>query len=772
MVDAKRKRTAAVKKKSTIKKTAAAKTTSKTPATKLANKSVAKPTTKNKSAKGRTVVRKPRAAKTKAGEVVQLPTAMSLRAVEKTAVLEREFDYFYRDAMYKIAYASGLCFLLVGIAYTTLGEVGTAHNQKALLVDSVISTTLSTENSAPVITSSEFAFITTIPKNVTEPKQVSFEVTNATEVAAHVVPLGQFNGYAVTPKKVSGDKYSLTIPGPDTIQAGYYSLRILVKAANGDTYTRRSTEFFMGSKNIEDWYNRPAPKETEKDSEPETESENSTVTLDDTVATATTSVTEIIPETKPDPITPAPVEESFYLTIAEPTSQTLSDTAFLTVRSSEQLSFIELYARSQNSTIPTFVALGTARPDRWFFQFDTTNLPNGEYAFFAQTKLAGKNVVSPAVRLQVKNQLIPAPEPDSLPTTVERPLVTIADIPETEEPLFLNYDVDAETVAIIKDNETNLDLLLKRYATAKQAGDETILREAEAALAEEQKNIAIKTASHVRTKDISDSIEAVMAEKLTDLQDRIDTFESLRRDRSSGKTATDTDGDGISDIDEATLYNTDPNKADTDGDGFLDGIEIMRGYNPADAAPEAVITFESPKDSIGLVRDDILSVVAEAVVVAGENPASTTLSTELRGTALPNSYVTLYIFSSPTVVTVRTDADGMFVYTFDKELEDGRHDVYVAVTDNAGEIIAQSNPFSFIKEAQAFTPVDAAESDTVTPTPIALEARETGYNVAVGIGFLAFGIILFMLGISLRKNDEADITITETTTTSKDSETL
>lgn len=42
---------------------------------------------------------------------------------------------------------------------------------------------------------------------------------------------------------------------------------------------------------------------------------------------------------------------------------------------------------------------------------------------------------------------------------------------------------------------------------------------------------------------------------------------------------TDSDGDGLSDIDEAR-YNTDPNNSDTDGDGYPDGEEVQNGYNP------------------------------------------------------------------------------------------------------------------------------------------------------------------------------------------------
>lgn len=43
----------------------------------------------------------------------------------------------------------------------------------------------------------------------------------------------------------------------------------------------------------------------------------------------------------------------------------------------------------------------------------------------------------------------------------------------------------------------------------------------------------------------------------------------------------DTDADGISDADEATL-GTNPNSNDTDGDGLLDGDELVRGTNPLD----------------------------------------------------------------------------------------------------------------------------------------------------------------------------------------------
>jgi outer membrane protein OmpA-like peptidoglycan-associated protein len=42
------------------------------------------------------------------------------------------------------------------------------------------------------------------------------------------------------------------------------------------------------------------------------------------------------------------------------------------------------------------------------------------------------------------------------------------------------------------------------------------------------------------------------------------------------QAAKDTDGDGLLDEDETSIYNTDPNNKDTDGDGLMDGEEVNR----------------------------------------------------------------------------------------------------------------------------------------------------------------------------------------------------
>lgn len=50
----------------------------------------------------------------------------------------------------------------------------------------------------------------------------------------------------------------------------------------------------------------------------------------------------------------------------------------------------------------------------------------------------------------------------------------------------------------------------------------------------------------------------------------------------SDKTS-DTDKDGLTDFTEIEQYKTDPKNKDTDGDGYVDGYEVLNGFNPKGA---------------------------------------------------------------------------------------------------------------------------------------------------------------------------------------------
>jgi hypothetical protein len=66
----------------------------------------------------------------------------------------------------------------------------------------------------------------------------------------------------------------------------------------------------------------------------------------------------------------------------------------------------------------------------------------------------------------------------------------------------------------------------------------------------------------------------------------------------------DTDGDGLTNAEETGTYGTDPANVDTDNDGIMDGVEVLRGYNPlvADQDANGVTDGQDDWDGDGTVN--------------------------------------------------------------------------------------------------------------------------------------------------------------------------
>jgi hypothetical protein len=215
----------------------------------------------------------------------------------------------------------------------------------------------------------------------------------------------------------------------------------------------------------------------------------------------------------------------------------------------------------------------------------------------------------------------------------------------------------------------------------------------------------------------------------------------------------DTDNDGVSDAEEARV-GTDPNIADTDGDGFPDWEELRGGFDPLKYSAgdkSDKVAFESPKQESSSVseKEDTRYAIktVRRVTASDEDKGVTAFS----GTGLPNSYLTLYIYSDPIIVTVRTDANGNWSYELDRDLEEGSHEVYVAVTDNMGRITAQSKPLPFTKTAQAITmssetfPAQASEAGNQS-----MLSRSFPLYIGMGIGIAVLFILLMVVIIRKR----------------------
>jgi hypothetical protein len=206
----------------------------------------------------------------------------------------------------------------------------------------------------------------------------------------------------------------------------------------------------------------------------------------------------------------------------------------------------------------------------------------------------------------------------------------------------------------------------------------------------------------------------------------------------------DNDGDGLSNDMEKRL-GTDPDKADTDGDGYNDKEEIANGYNPlgegkaetkSSPIEKAIINnqeIEHPKSSGQQKESFVVEKIENSVSEKGY---------VLSGKCEPNSIATLYIYSDvPIVTTVATDEYGNWQYEFKESLEDGEHEVFVAINDDTGKVISKSNPLSFIvQEAKAVSATDITD----IKKPLQTEEKKSDDMM---IYYVTFAGIIIVLGI-------------------------
>jgi hypothetical protein len=239
--------------------------------------------------------------------------------------------------------------------------------------------------------------------------------------------------------------------------------------------------------------------------------------------------------------------------------------------------------------------------------------------------------------------------------------------------------------------------------------------------------------------------------KLESDPERIEGHERVL-ERSGVIAVRDTDGDGISDYDENHVYHTNPHNPFTSGSVLADGERVLLGLDvhATDTIPVAV---ESPK--VRGSEEPELFAVHTVELVEGETTkvaaAETSGMLRVRGTAQPLSFVTLYVYSTPVVITVRADAAGRFEYTFEESFEDGSHELYVASVNNSGKILAKSSPVPFVKMAEAVS---------FTPPPTSADpverARHNGLAILLSLLLVVAVGSLLALGLMKGRHHEAE----------------
>jgi hypothetical protein len=454
--------------------------------------------------------------------------------------------------------------------------------------------------------------------------------------------------------------------------------------------------------------------------------------------------------------------------------------------STSPVKLVEMYVLSKSSLTPYFLGLATKVTDqKWNYVWATDQTPNGEYSVYTRVKTDYGYTEGARQTVRVLNEVVSSlttEQEKSFDTfsTADHALVkTTTDIDEPKEAFpvpetvyIKPVDVFLETVDLEVDSKeevkdvltqfnSELNQKLDELALAIRNDDESGVTRTKGDIETLKKEALVKVNSSGEDSEISKNVHSYLTERTFELQELTIKNEKILKDRLGENIVKDSDNDGIFDYDEINLYRTNPFAADTDGDGYIDSIEVRLGYNPHNSNSEALVAYESPKET-GIERDDIL--VIESITTLTPDDLDTEVKQPLRaiisGKGLPNSFITLYMYSTPIVVTVKTDSEGGWSYVFDKELEDGEHEVFAGITDNAGRIVAKSQSFPFVKTAEAFSGVKPSFQNTIANEPSLIEE---GSMLLVGsIAVSALGLVLILLGLHASRRRGEPLTLLST----------
>lgn len=494
---------------------------------------------------------------------------------------------------------------------------------------------------------------------------------------------------------------------------------------------------------------------------------NQTLSPNPTSATSSTSIGTSATDTPITVIERPEQAEVPELDLIIPSQLVYNGFVPVSVRTSVSLPEAFIYLQSANFLTPRFV--GKARyynGSTLLLMVDTHQIPNGEHRIYAVAKLTDTNVESEKRRFTIFNAttttaLSPTSSTTSNPNLTTQPIIpllltpleqnnptAVAPAPVYVPPKFEPKEEVKDGINLATKNEL-VDSGSNNNPKSVTLSDELkilipqILKEYEQEINERLKTFGKDL--HADDADINNlrkkAEDDLMAILLDDYRLGSTSAEARKHLRIEVVRLV-TRAEKV----EILIKKAEVNSASID--------ESIKAFSEATGSNEETLVDTSSPREFGLVREDILKIESVSPILSVDVVSTTTkIYTEIRGRAIPKSLVTLYIYSTPVMVTVRADADGTFLYVYEKDLEDGDHEVYVALTTTKGDVVVKSPGFQFIREAQAFNSPDSSNGDILVPDTAGTPLTKNPYFIVLSITLLVVSFVFFLLGFqSVRKS--------------------
>ena len=447
-----------------------------------------------------------------------------------------------------------------------------------------------------------------------------------------------------------------------------------------------------------------------------------------------------------------------------------------------QVNSVEFYLRQTSSLIEIYLGYGQKRGQKnWELEIDTKKIPNGTYFLLAKIFTPFGEYQSKEIQIEIENKVERNVEREE--KLKEEVKAKTEDISQREKEIKEMVEkTEKEIIETIKETSEEIKEKLpseekeKIEEKTKKANSvvESVIEEYKKTIEEEikvekgflpkEKEKEIKLEKESLKEKIVQKGESLVELVKEELSPEEKTFlkenlkakiKTLLREaeiilkkkiEEKGKVSElvfkDSDSDNLSDWEEIRI-GTDPFNPDTDSDGYLDGIEFARGFDPKRPGPADKVVYQNPK-KFGKISSRMKIEKVEIVDLPKREKGL-----KISGVAIPNSFITLYIFSTPLVAMVKVNSQGYFEYILDKPLADGSHIIYIALTNNRGEIEEKSVPFLFSKMGGKIVRISELEAK-VPQGPLERLGKSFLILVASLILF-SLSLAFFILGILTKR---------------------
>jgi DNA polymerase III alpha subunit (gram-positive type) len=425
---------------------------------------------------------------------------------------------------------------------------------------------------------------------------------------------------------------------------------------------------------------------------------------------------------------------------------------------------VEIYLRQPSSLTEIYVGTAKKKDGVFEFDFNSEQFPNSQYFLFLKISSSLGEYKGQEIPFEIENKVEEKKEEkEKIKEEVGPKMESLKETEEKAEKIVeeTKSEIEKEVAKAMPEVKEEVKEKTKEIEPKIKEMKEKMEKEAE--IKEEAKTPQIQrekenlkkeivkkslepiekkiTALSPEEKERAEMAKSEVQKKIEEILEKTETqFKEIAKEKKEiyPQAFKDSDQDGISDWQEIILE-TDPLNPDTDGDGYLDGIEYKLGFDPKKPGPADKILWQDPREK-GKVGE---RVVIERVEIVDKK-------LKITGRGIPNSFVTIYIFSKPIVALAKVNENGFFEYVLDKELTDGTHTVYVALTNNKGEIEEKSGPFTFVQTQGKILKITEIPGSQVAAPPS--EALKRSFLILVlGLIVLSLGIGFFVMGLAIQR---------------------